>query len=344
MTTTDVVDQAIPRRRFLKQSASLAAATACTSLLPAAEAGKGDQAERERDAIPIIDTHQHLWDLSRFRLHWLAGRGPLARNFVTSDYRQATEGLNVVQAIYMEVDVDPAQQREEAEWVIELCRSSEHPTVAAVISGRPASADFAEYISAYRGSPYIKGVRQVLHAASAPPGLCLQDQFVRGIRVLGDLGMRFDLCLRQAELQHAAQLAKLCPDTRFVLDHCGNANPQDFSRSSDASAEQTRRREQWRRDLAQTADCENVVCKISGIVARATPDSWTADELAPIVNHCLDEFGPDRVLFASDWPVCTLNATLKRWVEALRQIVASRSRQQQLKLFHDNAQRFYELS
>jgi predicted TIM-barrel fold metal-dependent hydrolase len=74
-----------------------------------------------------------------------------------------------------------------------------------------------------------------------------------------------------------------------------------------------------------------------------TPDAWQPEDLAPIVNHCLDQFGPDRVMFASDWPVCTLGAPLAQWVDALKQIVASRPRDEQKKLFHDNAQKFYGL-
>ena len=327
--------RATTRRRFLQQAATLAAATV--------SGGRLSAAAKDADAIPIIDTHQHLWDLSKFRLSWVRGNARLNRSFVTDDYLQATKGSNVVKAIYMEVAVDPDQQQEEAEYVIELCRSGQHPTVAAVISGQPASEDFAPYVQAYRDSPYVKGVRQVLHSSSTKPGLCLTESFVRSMRLLGDLGMRFDLCMRPAELQHGARLADLCPDTRFVLDHCGNPDPQDF-RATGAGADEMRRRQQWRRDIGQMAQRKNMVCKISGIVARATPGTWTADDLAPIVNHCLDEFGPDRVMFASDWPVCTQTATLAQWVHALQQIVADRSYEHQMKLFHHNAQRFYQLS
>ena len=344
MTMPDGVRCTTSRRRFLQRTAALAAAAAYGTPAGAAEVTSGDGSADAAGAIPIIDTHQHLWDLAKFRVPWLEGGGPLARSFVPADYRKAVDGLNVVKAVYMEVDLDPAQQRQEAEYVIQLCRSGEHLTVAGVISGRPASAGFAEYISAYRGSPYIKGVRQVLHGSSTPPGFCLEEAFVRGIRLLGELGMCFDVCVRSAELPHAARLAELCPDTRLVLDHCGNADPQDFAPSADDANDRAQRREQWRRDIGQIARRPNVVCKISGIVARATPGSWTPDDLAPIVNHCLDQFGPDRVLFASDWPVCTRAATIAQWLAALKQIIANRDPQQQRKLLHDNARRFYGLS
>ena len=95
--------------------------------------------------------------------------------------------------------------------------------------------------------------------------------------------------------------------------------------------------------MAKLAEKKNTVCKISGIVARAPKGSWTAEDLAPIIDHCLQVFGPDRVLFGSDWPVCTRVATLRDWVQALKEVIRSRSETEQRKLLHDNAVRFYGL-
>lgn len=280
---------------------------------------------------PIVDTHHHLWDLSRFHLPWLGDSGPLARSFVMEDYLAATQGLNVVKTVYMEVDVEPSQQVAEAEYVIELCRRDDNPMVAAVISGRPASEAFEPYIRRLANSPYIKGVRQVLHTTSTPPGYCLAPEFVRGIRLLGALGLSFDLCMRSAELADGEKLVAACLETQFILDHCGNANVQAADRT------------QWQRNIASLAKHENVVCKISGIVASAKPGAWSADELAPIIHHCVEEFGHDRVMFGGDWPVCTLTATYRQWVEALQQVVADWSEENRRKLFYDNAVRVYRL-
>ena len=102
--------------------------------------------------------------------------------------------------------------------------------------------------------------------------------------------------------------------------------------------------DQWRREIAQLAKRRNVVCKISGIVAQAPKESWTADHLAPIINHCLEVFGPDRVVFGSDWPVCTRVAALREWVAALKEVIQNRPKADQRKLLHDNAVRFYGLA
>ena len=285
----------------------------------------------DASAVPIIDTHQHLWDLSRQRLAWLPAEGPLARSFLPADYAAATEGLNVVKTVYMEVDVVPEQQRAEADLVLELCARKGNPMEGAVLSGRPSEPGFREYITHYARSPYVKGLRQVLHGPSTPPGYCLQPEFIAGIRLLGELGLSYDLCTRAAEIPDGIRLVDACPDTRFILDHCGNANVQEPDRT------------QWERDLAEIATRPNVVCKVSGIVASAQPGNWTAADLEPIIRHVLREFGPERVMFGGDWPVCTLAATYRQWVEALKQIVRDDPIDDQRKLFHDNAARFYGL-
>ena len=113
----------------------------------------------------IVDTHQHLWDLSKFTLAWHASEEcrPLARNFLLKDYAEATEGLDVVKTIYMEVDVPARQQAAEANYVIDLCEQTDNHVVAAVISGRPGTNLFEPYVRRFAKSPHIKGVRDILY-------------------------------------------------------------------------------------------------------------------------------------------------------------------------------------
>jgi len=323
------------RREFIEKAAFAALALG----LPGTASGMGSGEVRggtKESLVPIVDTHQHLWDLRKFRLRWVESSEKLNRSYVTRDYLAATRGLNVVKAVYMEVAVDESQLLAEAEHAIELSRSREHPTCAAVIGGRPATPGFREYIGRFRGNPHVKGVRQVLFSS---PGLCLTQPFVESIRYLGELGMSFDICLPPAQLDDGAKLAGRCGGTRFIVDHCGNADPLAFR---PGAGERSHDPERWRRDMETLAGKKNVVCKISGIVARA-PAGWTAEDLAPIVNHCLRVFGPDRVFFGSDWPVCLRGATYGEWVRALKEIVRNRGEGERRKLFHDNAVRFYGL-
>ncbi len=330
------MDPLVNRRQMLRGAL---VALAAAGQAAAARPGERDQPLNkpspseppgQEGKLPIIDTHQHLWDLDKFRLPWVKKDSPLAHNYLMSDYLEAAAGLNVVKTVYMEVDVAPEQQRAEAEYVTGLCQHADNPMVAAVISGRPASEGFAKYITPFKDSAYIRGVRQVLHGEGTPAGYCLNDQFVRSVRLLGDLGMSFDLCMRPGELADGTKLIDACPGTFFILDHCGNGDVK----AKDLT--------QWKRDMADMAKRDHVVCKVSGIVAGA-PERWTPDDLAPVVNHTLDVFGPDRVMFAGDWPVCTTRATLKQWVDALKAIVSNRKAEEQKKLFHDNAVRVYRL-
>lgn len=307
------------RREFL--AASAAAATAAAS-------ATADDAK----LIPIVDTHQHLWDLSKFRLPWVTKDSPLNRSYVPADFAQATKGLNVVKAVYMEVDVAEDQQQAEADYLLELCKSGKTPTVAAVLSGRPDSPVFKKYANQFRDSKYVKGLRRILHGENTKAGHCLSKEFIAGIRLLGELGLSFDLCMRSGELPDATKLIDACPGTRFILDHCGNESVQKKDHS------------QWQKDIADLARRKNVVGKISGIVASAKPKEWSAEDLAPVINHTMKVFGPDRVMFGGDWPVCTLAATYKQWVDALKEIVKDRKDDEQRKLFHDNAVKFYGLA
>ena len=322
------------RREFLQTTTAGFATAAIPTMATAATANV--------KRLPIIDTHQHLWDLDLFQPPWLAGAPDvLAQSYVTSDYKKATRAVNLVKAVYMEVDVNPQNQVKEAEHLIALSKDPRHPTVAAVISGRPGEESFAPYISKYKSNKYIKGVRQVLHVDSAPQGLCLSDQYVKSVQLLGSMGKSFDLCMRPTELSDGASLADKAPDTRLIVDHCGNADPKAWLK--DPSEEPWHEVDQWKRDIDLLATKENVICKISGIVARAPKDNWDSASLAPIVNHCLEAFGADRVIFGGDWPVCRLVASYKQWVDALKEVIAERPYQEQVKLLHDNAERLYDI-
>jgi len=312
------------RRTFLKQAALLAAGGSC---LAAGE--KGDRA-----IFPIIDTHQHLWDLTKFRLGWLKKGEPLDASYTPAEYAKATEGLNVVKSVYMEVDVVPEQQQQEADYIVALCESGKTPTCAAVISGRPNSDGFAKYITPYKGHKYVKGVRQVLHVPETTPAYYLDRQFVKGVQLLGELGLSFDLCVRPAELPEHVKLVDQCPGTRFILDHCGNPSGKFTKEQWDS----------WRRNMDEMAKRKHVVAKVSGFIANGfEKGKWTVEDLAPAVNGTIGAFGWDRVMFGGDWPVCTLAATYRQWVEALRDIVKGRPAAEQRKLFHDNAVAFYGL-
>lgn len=304
------------RREFLGWTAAAAATTATVS-------GGAPSSE------PIVDSHVHVWDLAKLRAPWMEGSG-LDRDSRWAEYREAATGLDVAKAVYVEIDVAPADHAREAKLAIELCRDPSNAIAGAVIGGRPADDGFDAYIEPLAKDPAVKGLRQVLHG-STPAGTCIQPAFIRGVRKLGELGLAFDLCMRHGELSDGAKLIEAAPGTSFVLDHCGN--PPVFG---DLSA--------WKKDVDRIAKSANVVGKVSGLVSQAQGRSWSDDDLAPVVRHMLEAFGPDRVLFGGDWPVCTLGAPLDAWVESLRRIVADRPEAERRKLWRDNAVKAYRLA
>jgi L-fuconolactonase len=290
--------------------------------------------------LEIIDTHQHLWDTRKQQLPWLSGAPEvLRRNYQPAEYEAATEGLPV-RALYMEVDVAETHLDEEAEALRRLCSAKSSQTFAAVLGGRPSSERFEDYLKRHGEGGFLKGIRRVLHTPETPRGLCLEKDFVRGIRSLGKQGLTFDLCMRPGELNDAAALAAECPDTTLVLDHCGNADPKAFLKSP--SSQPAHRAQDWQRAIERLALQRNVHCKISGVI-EGMPEGWTPEQLSPVVNHCLDAFGPDRVVFGSNWPVCLLGGSLRSWVKALGEIVAVRPPAERAKLWAHNARRIYRL-
>jgi L-fuconolactonase len=315
------------RRGFLAQAAAgtVIASTAA-------------HAAERRPEFPIVDTHQHLWDRKNIWPTWLSdpAAAKIATPHTMSVYLREAKGLGIVRTVYMEVDAAEEDQAKEAEFVIETCRGHRTPMRKGVISGRPATPAFAEFARRYKESPYIFGFRQILHPPNRPRGLCLQPQFVENVRLLGELGKTFDVCIRPGELEDACKLADLCPGTRFVLDHCGNAEANWGGSGPEFAA--------WAKGMTEVARRKNVIGKVSGVIKTCKPGTSKVEQLKPIVRHTLEVFGPDRVIWASDWPVCEFTAPLREWVEVARALTADLPAADQRKLFHDNAVRYYGIS
>jgi L-fuconolactonase len=247
----------------------------------------------------------------------------------------------------MEVDAHPVDKQKEIDEMTPRCQEDSDLILGMVVSADPGKPGFAEFLGANSGNPFIKGVRQVLHNPEQASKYCLTPEFVQSIRALGKRDLLFDICIRPAELHDAVELCRQVPETTFVLDHCGNADPYVVNGhrkigSSSSDTTYIHSKESWQKGIFKLGELENVYCKISGIVARAESD-WNAETLAPTVNTCLEAFGEDRVVFGGDWPVCTLGASLSQWIAALKEIVSTRPTVVQEKMFSINAKRLYQL-
>jgi len=272
----------------------------------------------------ILDTHLHLIYPERFSYPWLAGAPAIDRPWSVEAYFAEARELGVESALHMEVDVAEPDMLAETRFVLGL------PHIAGAIAAcRPEHPGFAAHIEQLAALPGVKGVRRILH--EAPDALSQTTLFAENIRRLAAHDLSFDLCLRADQLHLGVALADKAPEVTFILDHCGNPDISGLGLDP------------WRDALAAVARCPNVVCKVSGIVNHCQP-GWTAETLRPYVEHVIESFGWDRVVWGSDHPVATLTGgTLTDWVEAALAITAGASPDERAKLFHANAERYYRL-
>ena len=298
--------------------------------------------------IPIIDTHVHLLDFDQFNIGWARGR--FDSNMLMDDYMKAVEGHDVVKLIYMEVNVSQEYRRKEAEWALEQCKDPDNPMVGAVIRLDITSPEFESEIRSFKGNPYLKGIRYPLDNAEKT----FSPRVIENIRLLGELGLSYDLLVDPKLFSIVNQLLEDCQSTKFILNHCGGANPTDFfpegkrdpreledRRDHEDRRDREDRRDEWINGIEMIAQRDNLICKISGIVDNAGDYPLVPADLAPIIDHCYKSFGPDRVIFAGDWPVCLRNMSLAWWIESLKEVVTGWPLEDQRKLFHDNAASFY---
>ncbi|MBS7699223.1 MULTISPECIES: amidohydrolase [unclassified Chelatococcus] len=288
-----------------------------------------DQAQAEAagssssNAQPIIDTHLHLIEPKRFTYPWISTEPRLQRTFDLTEYWSEAKLLGISAALHMEVDVSPEQVEAEVVHVTGL-----GPPVAGAIAGcRPDLPSFPEHIERLGSYPHVKGVR---HVFQGKPGIYESPFLVDNLQRLGPLGLTFDLCVLGHELPLATALAAKCPDVQFVLDHCGKPGSGEL--------------DAWKRDLAALAHLPNVACKFSGLISYAAPIHWTLQDLRPAAEHVIATFGWDRLVWGSDWPVCTLSGSLTRWVAATHVLLRGSTPTEQAKLLATNAERIYRLT
>jgi predicted TIM-barrel fold metal-dependent hydrolase len=280
--------------------------------------------------MKIVDTHQHLWDLDLFHYAWLKDLPVLNRSFRMDDYCDATKGRAIEKSVHLEADVDEPFMVDETKYVLRLADRGDNPLEGVVACGRPESKEFKTYLERILGHPKLKGIRRILH--TQPDDLGQSETFIENVNSLAGYGLSFDLCVLARQLPLAIRLVSRCPEVTFILDHCGV--PQVREKILDP----------WRANIRAIAKFPNVFCKISGLVAYADPREWTTEDLRPYVEHAIECFGWDRVMFGSDWPVCTLSASYQQWVDALVSLTRGAGEVNQKKLFRENAIRIYRLA
>ena len=281
--------------------------------------------------MELIDCHQHLIWRARFGYGWTAGIAALAQgDFTPRDYQGMVAGLGIAGTIVMECGVDDADYQREARFVAGLIAAPGSGMLGQIASCRPeADAGFADWLDEAAGLGVV-GYRRILHVV--PDAVSQSAAFRANLRAIGRRGLPFDLCFLARQLGVALDLARACDEMVLVLDHCGV--PDIAGGAFDG----------WARGITDLAALPHVICKLSGISAYCAPGSASTATLRPWVDHVLASFGPERMLWGSDWPVVNLGAGLPGWTSITAEVLADLSVAERHAIAQGTARRVYRLS
>jgi len=267
----------------------------------------------------VIDAHHHLWDPAVRDYPWLAGLDPIRRPYTVDDLRRVSRADTTVLVQTVSADEETAEF---------LATAAAGGPIAGVVGWTDLTApDVADRLAALDHRELLVGIRHQVENEPDPEWL-LRADVQHGLAAVAAAGLTYDLLVNPTQYASAATVADRFPDTRFVLDHAG--------KPPIASGEIV----DWARAIAEIARRPNVFCKLSGLVTEADWSSWRVRDLAPYAEHVLTVFGPGRVLFGSDWPVCELAATYAQVVEAAEALLTPADRHD---VFDATARRAYRL-
>jgi L-fuconolactonase len=282
---------------------------------------------------PVIDAHHHIWDPAARQHDWLISRPRLRRSFGLADYARECVPAGITASVLVQV---LASSVETADLLAAAAATAgQVPEVAGVIGWVDLTAgDVSGELDRLRGLPggdRLAGVRHLVQDEPDPNWLGRPD-VGRGLRAVGAAGLVFDLLVRPSQLPAALRVTAELDEVRFVLDHGGKP---------EISAGRT---EPWAGLVAEMAALPNLTCKLSGLVTEAGP-AWTPESFVPYVDHLLESFGPGRLMFGSDWPVCTIAASYAEVIALARELLASRlSEGEQAAVFGSTAASVYRLT
>jgi L-fuconolactonase len=277
----------------------------------------------------IIDSHQHFWDRSRseFDYSWqdAPALAPIRRSFMPTDLKPLIDAAGVDRTIFVQTQHNVAENR----WALGL--AEENHCIAGVVGWVDLASDRCEeQLLEFIDHPKFVGVRHVTQD-EPDDDFIVRPNVLRGLKVLEKHRVPFDLLFYVKHLRHAATLGRLLPDLPMVIDHL--AKPRIKDRSI----------EDWLPHLRAAAACPNIFCKLSGMVTEADWQRWSPADLKPYVRHALDLFGPSRLMFGSDWPVCLLASDYGRVFRALGEALGPISDAEKRQIFGETARAFYKI-
>ena len=276
--------------------------------------------------MPGIDAHQHFWHFDPVRDSWITpDMAVIQRDFLPLDLQPHLQqhGLGGC------VAVQASQSEAETEFLLKLAAA--HDFIKGVVGWVDLRAEnLHEQLTYYSQFEKLKGFRHVLQG-EADRALLLKPAFRRGIAALAQHGFTYDLLILPDQLGFAAELAAAYPNQRFVIDHLAKPLIKDQQLGS------------WAQDMRAVAAHENVYCKVSGMVTEADWHNWQPADFRPYLDLMFEAFGPRRVMFGSDWPVCEVAGGYARALGLVEDYLRPFSAAEQAQVWGDNAGRFYNL-
>lgn len=274
----------------------------------------------------IIDSHHHYWQYNPVEYDWIDDTMKVIRTDFLPEKLEQTIWEAGIDGV---ISVHARQSVEETEWLIGM--ANQNKFMKGVVGWLPLIQDNIEtYLEKYSGEKILKGLRHVVQGESDPEFILRKD-FNRGISLLKKYSLVYDILILERQLPNTIRFADQHPDQLFVLDHI--AKP--LIGRNELSP--------WKKNIQELAKRENVSCKISGMVTESDFNNWTPEQLLPYFEVVLEAFGPDRLLFGSDWPVCLVATSYKNWADLVRKTISSFSETEQAKIMGENAVRIYDL-
>lgn len=278
----------------------------------------------------LVDTHVHFVDPASFKYPWLESIPLLRRAFLPSEFSSVFSN-SVTKIIIVEGNVRTDQCEQEVDWIESLVPTE--PRIAAIVAfadlTNPDEQQRTAQLERLLARPLVRAIRHNIEGQ--PKGFCLQRTFMGGVRTVHRLGGHFELCVTHDQLDDVLELVRSTPDGEFVVNH--GAKPPIKSHFP----------QPWRSQLAELGCYENVACKISGLFSMADLTTQSPDVVRPFTEHIVDCFGHDRVMYGSDWPVCTLAASAEKWINCVQSITASWPERARHDFYHDNAAKLYRI-
>jgi L-fuconolactonase len=274
----------------------------------------------------IVDSHQHFWQVGRFDYPWMSPEVDVLCHDYLPSHLQPILTRNAVEKTIL---VQASNSVEETRWLLSL--ADEHSFIGGVVGWVDLeSNEVAAQLDEFIAHPKFKGVRHLVENEPADDWLT-QKTVIGGLRQLSKRSLSYDLLVHTRHLKYAETVVAKCPELRFVIDHM--VKPPIASGEID----------EWARKLSEIALCPNVWCKLSGLVTEADWVNWRVEDLKPYVEKVLECFGPGRMMFGSDWPVCLLAASYERVLEAFETLLVDIDDKGRDLIFSKNAIEFYRV-